>query len=218
MTVPDLTEAEQARVTLAAELRRGMHALVASEPDVPTLRAMVDVLSAQFDLLEAAHRRGFNLPRPDFGTPTLAPADGGVFPDALDRPISGSGNPFSVPFEMQRDGDEVVAEVSLDVGFGGAPGRSHGGFVSAIFDDLFGSLPMLLGKIAFTASLTVNYVAPSPTLAVVEYRGRIDRVEGKKIFVSGEARHDGTVVTTATGLFIDATEYMAELAVLAGTE
>ncbi len=112
---------------------------------------------------------------------------------------------------VQRQGDAVVSTVILDAGFEGAPGRSHGGFVSAIFDDLFGSLPMLQNKIAFTASLTVNYVAPSPVFEPVVFRGWIERVEGRKIFMAGEAHHGEILVTTATGLFIDATEMMAGL-------
>ncbi len=110
---------------------------------------------------------------------------------------------------MYRDGDTVVATVTLDAGFEGAPGRSHGGFVSAIFDDLLGSLPMLQRKIAFTASLTVDYVAPSPVFEPVTFRGWTERVEGKKIFVAGEAHHGDKLVSTATALFIDASELMS---------
>jgi acyl-coenzyme A thioesterase PaaI-like protein len=186
-----------------------MHALVASEPDAATMTTIAESLATGIDLLEAAPPRASHFSP---GPPAdQVPADGEAFPPSSDRPVSGVGNPFSIPMTMFRDGDEVVSTVTLGAAFQGAPGRSHGGLVAAIFDDLFGSLPMLENKIAFTASLTVNYVAPSPVFQPVEFRGRINRVEGKKIFIDGEAHHDGTLVTTATALFIDATEYMASL-------
>jgi acyl-coenzyme A thioesterase PaaI-like protein len=209
--VPEHTDEEQARIALASELRRGMHLLVGREPSVNAMTRLTGSLRQLFDQLDAVPQRVRGT-RPWHGAEAPSPpADGEMFADSVDRPVSGSGNPFSVPMAVQRQGDAVVSTVILDAGFEGAPGRSHGGFVSAIFDDLFGSLPMLQNKIAFTASLTVNYVAPSPVFEPVVFRGWIERVEGRKIFMAGEAHHGEILVTTATGLFIDATEMMAGL-------
>lgn len=205
------TEEDLARIALAAQMRRGMHLLVGREPSVQHMGALTESLRELFDQLAGAAVRVRGT-RAWQGPDAISPPEPGeAFEDSVDRPVSGSGNPFSVPMIMHRDGDAVVSTVTLDAAFEGAPGRSHGGFVSAIFDDLFGSLPMLQHKIAFTASLTVNYVAPSPVFEPVMFRGWIDRVEGKKIFVEGEAHHGDILVTTATGLFIDATEMMASL-------
>jgi acyl-coenzyme A thioesterase PaaI-like protein len=208
---PEHTDEEQARIAVASELRRGMHLLVGREPSLNEMTSLTGSLRQLFDQLDGVPQRvrGSRLWQ---GPEALSPpADGEMFADSVDRPVSGSGNPFSVPMVVQRQGDAVVSTVTLDAAFEGAPGRSHGGFVSAIFDDLFGSLPLLQNKIAFTASLTVNYVAPSPVFEPVLFRGWIERVEGRKIFVAGEAHHGETLVTTATGLFIDATEMMAGL-------
>lgn len=205
------TEEEKARVLLASQMRRGMHLLVGREPSIDEMTALATSLKTHFDALATTPQRvrGTRVWKGPGGiTP---PADGEDFADSVDRPVSGSGNPFSIPMVMRREGDQVVSTVTLDAGFEGAPGRSHGGFVSAIFDDLFGSLPMLQHKIAFTASLTINYVAPSPVFEPVTFRGWVDRVERRKIFVAGEAHHGDTLVTSATGLFIDATEMMAGL-------
>lgn len=205
------TAEDRARIALAAQMRRGMHLLVGREPSVEAMMALASALEGHFDDLAALPER-VRSTRAWQGPEAISPpADGEAFADSVDRPVSGSGNPFSIPMQMYRDGDAVVSTVTLDAAFEGAPGRSHGGFVSAIFDDLFGSLPMLQHKIAFTGSLTVNYVAPSPVFEPVTYRGWVDRVERKKIFVAGEAHHGDTLVTSATGLFIDATEMMAAL-------
>ena len=193
------TAEDFARISLAAQMRRGMHLLVGREPSVDDMTALASALEGHFDDLEATAPRIRGTSAWQGPEAISPPSDGEAFADSLDRPVSGSGNPFSIPMEMYRDGDAVVSTVTLDAGFEGAPGRSHGGFVSAIFDDLLGSLPMLQNKIAFTGSLTINYVAPSPVFEPVTYRGWVDRVERKKIFVVGEAHHGDTLVTSATG-------------------
>lgn len=202
---------DDAQLRLAAVLRRSIHLVVGRDLTAGQLDAVTTALVPLIDALQSAPPRQRDLSQWKDRDLTDQPADGEPFPDSLYRPVSGSGNPFSVPMTMYRDGDAVLSTVTLDSAFEGAPGRSHGGFVSAIFDDLFGSLPMLHGKIAFTGSLTVNYVAPSPVHEPVVYRGWIDRIEGKKMYIAGDARHGDVVVSTATALFIDATETMARL-------
>jgi acyl-coenzyme A thioesterase PaaI-like protein len=205
----ELTESDRALVALATQLRRGMHLVAGREPGSEQFLELAEALRSHFDELETAPKRERHPGLWEGPDAILVPGDGEPFADSIHRPVSGSGNPFSVPMTMYRDGDAVVATVTLEAGFEGAPGRSHGGFVSAIFDDLLGSLPMLQSKIAFTASLTVDYVAPSPVFEPVTFRGWTERVEGKKIFVAGEAHHGDTLVSTATALFIDASDLMA---------
>lgn len=203
-----LSDHDQARVEAAEQLRRSMHLLMAHNPSVAQLRALADALTRAGDDLAQAPLR----PAREFEPLAMtAPPDGQEMPATLDRPVSGIGNPFSVPMTVVRDGDAVVTTVVLEKAFEGAPGRSHGGMVSAIFDDLLGSVPMLHGKVAFTASLTINYVAPSPILAPVTFRAWADRIEGKKLYLVGEAHHNDELVTTATALFIDASEFFANL-------
>ena len=36
----------------------------------------------------------------------------------------------------------------------------------------------------------------------IEFRARLTRREGRKLWIEAEASHDGQVVSTATGLFI----------------
>lgn len=205
----ELDDAGRARIALAEELRRGMHLLVGRDPTAAELAKLAAQLRIVFDQLDAASPRSR---LPSFESAGIqVPADGEAFPESLDRPISGAGNPFGTSMTMTRSGDAVVSTVTLDNGFEGAPGRSHGGIVAAIFDDLLGSVPLMLGKIGFTASLTIEYVAPSPVREPVTFRGWADRVEGKKFFVVGEAHHQDTLVTKASALFIDATEHFAAL-------
>jgi hypothetical protein len=73
--------------------------------------------------------------------------------------VSGPWNPLGIAIEVHREGDEAVAEVSLGAAFEGAPGRSHGGIVAAIFDDVLGYLLTLIQEPGFTGELTVRYHA-----------------------------------------------------------
>jgi len=116
--------------------------------------------------------------------------------------VSGPWNPMGIAVEVHREGDEAVAEVTLGPAFEGAPGRSHGGIVAAIFDDVLGYLGTLLHQPGFTGELTVRYLAATPIGQPLVFRGRVLRAEGRKLWTTAEATADGEVVATAEALFI----------------
>jgi acyl-coenzyme A thioesterase PaaI-like protein len=86
----------------------------------------------------------------------------------------------------------------------GGNGAVHGGVLPLLFDDLFGSLVHYSGRpISRTAFLHVNYrqITPLETTLVVE--GTVDRVEGRKTFVSARLRDESeTVLADCEGLMV----------------
>ncbi|KAI9339320.1 HotDog domain-containing protein [Obelidium mucronatum] len=72
----------------------------------------------------------------------------------------------------------------------GHQGLVHGGLISAFFDDQFGTLFSLFskGESGVTANLNVNYRAPMPAPQNVAFVIWIDKTEGRKVFLKGEAR------------------------------
>ncbi len=80
----------------------------------------------------------------------------------------------------------------------------HGGVLPLLFDDLFGSLVHYAGRpISRTAFLHINYrkVTPLETPLVVE--GTVDRVEGRKTFVSARLRDESeTLLADCEGLMV----------------
>ncbi|MFF0489665.1 PaaI family thioesterase [Nocardia sp. NPDC004068] len=80
----------------------------------------------------------------------------------------------------------------------------HGGVLPLLFDDLFGSLVHYAGRpISRTAFLHVNYrkVTPLETPLVVE--GTVDRIEGRKTFVSARLRDESeTLLADCEGLMV----------------
>lgn len=130
------------------------------------------------------------------------PGEGGTidhFPDCI---VSGQANPMGIAMTVYREGDDAVARVRLGAAFEGAPGRAHGGVVSAIFDDTLGFMLNILATPAYTGRLTVSYLRPTPVGEDIEFRAWLVRRERRKLFIAGEATHDGVVLAEAEGVFI----------------
>jgi acyl-coenzyme A thioesterase PaaI-like protein len=141
------------------------------------------------------------------------PADaGGDDARLLERSgIVGASNPLAAPVHIWLDGDRVVGWAVYPHQYEGPPGCVHGGFVAAAFDDLLGAAQTLSGIAGFTGTLTVRMVRPTPLLQRIDYEGGVSRVEGRKIFTWGRARHNGELVAQAEGVFISPKGGMSEI-------
>jgi acyl-coenzyme A thioesterase PaaI-like protein len=194
------------RARAAAALRRMGHALSAHDADPALLdrvAAAADRVTEELeatpprtrDLLELK-RRMFDVEVPD-GEPVVH------FDECF---VSGPWNPLGIGIEVHREGDEAVATVQLGAAFEGAPGRSHGGIVAAIFDDVLGYLLTLENTPGFTGELTVRYHAPTPIHQPLEFRARLQRRDGRKLHTVAQARvadgPDAPVVASAEAVFI----------------
>lgn len=87
----------------------------------------------------------------------------------------------------------------------GGNGAVHGGVLPLLFDHLFGMTVVMAGRpISRTAYLHVNYRKVVPVAAPLTAATRIDSVDGRKAFVSGELRDtEGTVLADANALMIE---------------
>lgn len=121
-----------------------------------------------------------------------------------DRPISGEASPWGLDTVLHRYGDEIESRVTLRAAHEGAPGRSHGGIVAALFDDTFGYVLGMLHQPAFTGDLYVRYVRPTPLHRELACRVRLDERTGRKLLMSGELTdvESGELLVTAKGTFI----------------
>lgn len=136
----------------------------------------------------------------------VRPADGEPIDHFADCPISGRDNALSLDMRARRDGDEAVIDVTLGAAHEGAPGRAHGGVVTAFFDDAFGFLMGIRGLGTFAGELTVRFVRPTPVLEPMVARCRLGEREGRRQWVHGELRHRGVVVVEATSILVVAKE------------
>lgn len=201
-----------ARIDAASALNRLSHALVGhrAAPEVlQRIATAADELAARIER-EPVRERSMEIgTSPGFLQAVVAPStladvvDGGAFLDMFDdSPVSGSANPLSIGLRIRRDGDQAVGVVTLDRGWEGAPGRSHGGIVASCVDETLGGLLPIIGGIAFTGELSLRYVGPCPMGVPLEFRAWLEREEGRKLHLGCTGSVDGEVFVRATALFI----------------
>ena len=87
----------------------------------------------------------------------------------------------------------------------GGPGVAHGGWVSSVFAETLGHVPLLHHHLCVTATLTVHYVKPIPLDRPLIARAWVDRRDGEKWFVSGELVlvSSGALLATGTAVLIE---------------
>ena len=138
------------------------------------------------------------------------PGDGAEVIAFSDRTFSGPANPMGVEVELRRVGDRVRSKVIFGAAFESAPGRVHGGAVSALIDDTMGYLMVVIGEAAYTARLEVDYRGGVPVDHPVWFEAWEASREGRKLKVELNVRQDKDGVPdevadpliTAEGLFI----------------
>ena len=101
------------------------------------------------------------------------------------------------------DEQHVRARVTLGRFYLGAGGAAHGGVLSLIFDEMLGRLANTGRTRSRTAFLHVNYRNITPIGPELRVEAHVDRVEGRKRFLTGAIYHDGTLTAAAEGLFVE---------------
>jgi acyl-coenzyme A thioesterase PaaI-like protein len=106
----------------------------------------------------------------------------------------------------ERYDDEGVAHFGIicPSTFEGGPGVAHGGWSAEVLDETLGHVPIMQGQLTVTGTLTVRFVKPVPIERPLEARSWVERVEGKKWFISGELvlASSGALLASATGIWV----------------
>jgi acyl-coenzyme A thioesterase PaaI-like protein len=119
-----------------------------------------------------------------------------------DRAVAGRANPTGIVFDTREERDAMVADISLDAAFEGAPGRAHGGVVAAAFDDFTGAVIGMLQEPAFTGELTVRFVRPVPVKEPIRLRTWLECRDGRKLHIWADAHAGGELVATCKAVYI----------------
>jgi acyl-coenzyme A thioesterase PaaI-like protein len=193
VTQPDIG----ARVAMATALRELGHALVSHDVPDAVLESLTPAIAAALDSVSSYPARS----RPEDGMRqdvfAVTPADGDEIHHFDDCPVSGLANPFSMTIDARRQGDEVVARVVLGPAWEGAPGRSHGGPVAAMFDDVLGFLGTVHVVGTYAIDLDVKYRAPFPLSEEVVVRAWVESRDDRRFVTVGQATHRGHLVAEA---------------------
>jgi acyl-coenzyme A thioesterase PaaI-like protein len=190
------TGVRAARQRWAAALRRAITLLMESDAPEEDLMAAAAALEAFNQRLEGLpHRHRL------FGYAETATAGR---PDALfdSSPVTGAANPLAPPLVLRQEGTTVRGTAVFGSAYEGPPGHVHGGHIAAAFDELLGMAQSLSGQRGMTGTLTVRYRRPTPLGRPLDFAAQLDRVEGRKIFVSGTLHAAGVLCAEADGVFV----------------
>ena len=116
--------------------------------------------------------------------------------------VGGSAHPFAPQLHTVATADGVHGTVVLGPSFEGGPGLVHGGVLSLLFDHAMGQAIFHAGRAAMTVSLEITYRAPTPLLVPLTVDARVERTDGRKLFVSARVSAEGRLTAEATGVFV----------------
>ncbi len=118
--------------------------------------------------------------------------------------LPGRGHPFLPPHVIDTWTDtEVRAHITYTDYFVGGNSVAAGAH-SVVFSDIMGRLSAGGGRpISRAAYLHVNFRSAAPVGRRLDVEATLDRIEGRKRFISGRLLNDGVVIADAEGLFIE---------------
>ncbi|KAL7978026.1 hypothetical protein Chor_005013 [Crotalus horridus] len=121
------------------------------------------------------------------------------------RCVTEEGMGFEYAMFLNLSEKKMASLFQLGPYLEGPSGYAHGGAIATILDTTLGASAFHISHWVMTANLNLNYKSPVALGSVVRVDSRVDKVEGKKIFVSGEmwSVDKQTLYVQATALFIE---------------
>ncbi|MFQ6398490.1 PaaI family thioesterase [Nocardia sp. KC 131] len=119
--------------------------------------------------------------------------------------LPGRGSLLLLPWQVSEAGPDGIRMTGEFRRFHlGGNGAAHGGVLPLLFDDLLGMIVHYAGRpISRTAYLHVNYRKITPLETPLTVCGRVDRIEGRKTFITAELLDDqGEVLADCEGLMV----------------
>jgi acyl-coenzyme A thioesterase PaaI-like protein len=136
----------------------------------------------------------------------LAPyeADEWTTPAGRRMDLPNRGNIMQVPADLKTVEDEVQGVVRFRRFHLGRNGAVHGGAVAQLWDSVLGfaAFRLTTSLKQRTAYLHVNYRKIAPIEKELHVDARVDRSEGRKIFVTGRLLDGDEVLSDAEALFV----------------
>lgn len=121
----------------------------------------------------------------------------------MDLPMR--GNIQTIPMTARKTDDgRIHGQARFARYHLGRNGAVHGGFLGLLFDSVLGLTSSVLtgGPYQRTAYLKIDYRHIVPIERELQLDAGVDRVDGRKIFVSGRLTDGDTLLTEAEALFV----------------
>ncbi|WP_072690654.1 PaaI family thioesterase [Rhodococcus marinonascens] len=119
--------------------------------------------------------------------------------------LPGRGSLLMLPWTVEKFGPDGVRSKGVFRRFHlGGNGAAHGGTLPLLFDDLMGMIVHAYGRpISRTAYLHVNYRAITPLDKPLTVEGSVDRVEGRKTFITARLTDGDTLLADCEALMLE---------------
>lgn len=161
-----------------------------------------ELAEARAAVAEVTERLSGGDPRPSGAMVRHTWPDGRIEYSTIANVVSGPTNPVAPPLCMSGTGADLRGETTLNGLYEGPPGLVHGGWIAAMLDQALGGAAGAAGMPGMTANLDINYRNPTPLHAPLEVTARVTGTERRKVFVSGEVRHNGEVTAEGTAIMV----------------
>ncbi|NXD88646.1 THEM4 thioesterase, partial [Halcyon senegalensis] len=104
------------------------------------------------------------------------------------RAIDGAGAGFEYAMFLNTAQRRLLCLFQPGPYLEGHPGLTHGGAIAAIVDSALGTCALAVAGKVVTANLSIDYLAPVPLGTVLLVDAHAERLEGRKVFLSGHVR------------------------------
>jgi hypothetical protein len=195
------SQANEAAVLLASELRGITEALASNEISVERVGAAVALARDLRRELEGP-------PRPRWYELEARTPEGPLSNDAYgtQSPVRGQYNPIAPPLSVETvgtpEGARIVGRARLGTAYEGPPHGVHGGFVAALFDEVLGAVQGLSPPIGVTAKLNVTYRHLTPIDEELRLEGWIEEKRGRRLIARATCHAGDTLTAQAEGVFL----------------
>ena len=174
-------------------VRRILDHLPRSGASEAELRSILEPLRTAVETLEAGGRSG------------RGEADVAGMADFLYvSPIVGFANAIAPPFHFELDNEAQVARGrgTFRRAHEGGPGIVHGGLLAATVDELLGMATTFAGQPGMTGRLSMRYHHPTPILEELRMEARLDKQEGRRLFMSCDVHAGDLRTASAEAVFV----------------
>jgi acyl-coenzyme A thioesterase PaaI-like protein len=188
---------------LVERVRELMDAVVLTDVE-PKARAAAAAHIAEITRQLNAHQREhhlFMVRHPDGRIESLTQAGSGRL-NPQSPPLEWIHRPTEPPPGTEPAPVEVTARCTFGVRHAGSPDRVHGSVLAGVLDEVTGIAIRAAGAGGMTVALNVSLKGAVPLGASADIAARYTGGEGRKSYATGEVTVDGTVVATASVIYV----------------
>lgn len=112
-------------------------------------------------------------------------------------------NPILITYMIDPNIKNVLyGDLQFRDGAEGPPGHVHGGCQAAILDEVMGSCCWAHNYTVVARKIDVEFIKMIPIQSTYQVKAQIEKIDGRKIFVSAEILQNNQIFAKSTGIFI----------------